>query len=1065
VKLTSLSLRRPIATAMVYLIILATGLFSLSRLPLELTPDVDFPKLSVSTLWPDSSPEMVEMFITSPIEAVAATVTGVRKVKSISEEGQSTVEIEFERGTHTDFAAFELNEKLSLSREELPYGSLPPRIQKYVPKEFQTDVFLSYRLTGPFDLQTLRRFAKEKLRPPLLSIDGVADVRVLGGVDREIRIELDPKKLEALGISEEAVERAIEELGLRQAAGHLVQGGVKREIIIDEPIRDVETLRKAVIQSAPPGSLDPLGPRLVRLQDVALVTDASAEPLSLSRINGQPAVTVHLEKEPGTSTIAVADAVFKKLEVLRKNFPPGLVLLKERDQSQRMRQELKDLTSRAGFCILVIFVVLLVFLRRLKAPLIILSTIFFSVLLTVNFFYFTGLTLNLLTLAGLALGFGMLVDNSIVVLDSIERHWRRGSDLLSAAEVGTSSVALAIGASTLTTLVVFVPFLYMTGELRLYYLPFAIAVGLSLLSSLLVAFTLTPVLAVKMLRRASGDSKTRGPVRTETGYEILESGAERQETRADFSGMDSSAPSQNNLSERDQRSRWTELYARFLAFSIRHRWGVVLLALGLFGGSYYLFHKHVPRGQLFAWGRDTYLIISIQMPTGSELEATDAVARFFEEKLLGPGRPHFDKITTEVYDEEATLRITFPPAVEVSPQPLDLKEELTALATQFAGAEVRVYGFGPSFFGGGAAAPNFHIKVLGYNYNEVKRIAEAVGRVLERNVRVRDVETSASEWYWRSDLFETVLRVDRPRLSRYGLSSAEVLRALQSYVRGTLRWQRLKVLGEEIDYRIKMRGYRNFTVDDLRRLVLRSGGHEEIRLSDVAEISERKVLSRIVREDQQYQRWVTFEYRGPWKMGDRLVENVIRNTHLPPGYKLERPTFFFMQREEEQQVLAILALALLLVFMVTAALYESLLHPFVILLTVPLALIGVFWIFFLTGTPFDRSAYIGVILLGGIVVNNAIVLVDHINRLRQKGQAWRQAVIQGSVERVRPILMTTATTVFGLLPLVLFTESKAGLWYSLALATIGGLTVSSLLVLTATPALYAASEALQPRRP
>lgn len=1052
--LTTISLRRPIATAMVYLIVLATGTFSLGRLPLELTPDVDFPKLSVDTQWPDSSPEMVELFVTSPIEAVAATITGVRKVRSTSQEGQSTVEIEFQRGTKMDFAGFELNEKLSLVREELPYGCLPPRIQKYVPREFQTDVFLSYRLIGPFDLQTLRRYAREKLRPPLLSIDGVADVRIVGGVDREIRVEMDPARMEALRISQAAVERTLRDLGLRQAAGHLVHGGQRWEIVIDDPIAAVESISQAAIIGTPRGQGVHPPVRLVRLQDVASVMDASAEPFALSRINGQPAVTINIEREPGTSTIAVADAVFEKLRLLETDFPACLSLLKERDQSERMRRELRDFTSRAGFCLLVIFLVLLVFLRSLRASLVILSTIFFSVLLTLNLFYFTHLTLNLLTLAGLALGFGMLVDNSIVVLDSIERHWRNGAELSDAAQRGTSSVGLAVVASTLTTVAAFLPFLSMTGELRIYYLPFAVAVGLSLLSSLLVAFTFTPVLTVKVLAR-------RG---------ARETSAHRKGQCAAHDCRAGLRPTSSH-STGPRRKRWyrglgrrlSGRYRRFLELLVRRKWAVVFFALVLFSGSFYNFSKNVPRAQPFAWGRDTYLVVWIQMPSGSELEASDAVARSFEERLVG--RPHIDKISTEVHSEWARIRITFPPEVEIGSEPLVLKEELITMATRVAGANVTIYGFGPGFFRGGSAQPMFYLQVLGYNYNEVKRIAEEVARTLRRNVRVRDVETSSSWAYGRGDLFETVLRLDRTRLNHYGLTTAEVLQTLQSYTRGTLLWQRLKVQGQEIDYRLKMRGYRDFTLHDLQRLVLRSAGNEAVRLSDVAQISERKVLAQIVREDQQYQRWISFEFRGPWEMGNRFVDNVLRNTHLPPGYTLQRPTWFFMQKEEQRQVTVILGLAILLVFMVTAALYESLLHPFVILLTVPLALIGVFWIFFLTKTPFDRSAYIGVILLGGIVVNNAIVLVDHINRLRRLGMEWRAAVVQGSCERARPILMTTATTVFGVLPLVLFVESKQGLWYSLALATIGGLSVSSLLVLSVGPALYAAAEALRRSRP
>jgi len=991
---------------MFYLAVLFTGLVSLSHLPLELTPEVDFPKLSVVTYWPDSSPEAVEAFVTAPIEAVANTVTNVRKVESISREGQSTVHIEFLRGTDMDFAALELNEKLSIIREELPYGTLPPQIQKYIPREFQTGNFLSYRLTGPYTLQEIRRIALEYLKTPLMGVKGVADVQVIGGQDRELRILLDPERLRAFDLPEDEIARVLRDFNLRLTAGKIFQGGRQFDLFIDNPLSTMREIEEAIIANH--------NGRLIRVKDVAQVVDTYGEPRSLSRIDGMPAVMINIKREVGTNTIKVADRVFAKLEELKSKLPPRLQLIKERDQSEKIRRELSRLSSRAGFSILVIFLVLLAFLRNLKTPVIILSTIFFSVLLTINFFYIARVGLNLLTLAGLALGFGMLVDNSIVVLDNIYRHRQRGEELLEASQRGTSEVMLPIGASTLTTVAAFIPFLYMTGELRLYYLPFAMAVGLSLLSSLLVAFTLTPSITRKAL----------------AGKVLLHSAA--------------SLPA---LLER--------AYQNLVRWVLRHKALTLLMAGLAFAGSFYLFDKYVTKGRIFGWGRDDYLVVSISMPTGSELERTDKIARFFEQKLLG--NPDLKRILTNVYEEYARIEITFPEEVKATATPLILKEYLTTLAHQFAGPEVRVWGFGPSFFGGGGVAPQFWIKVLGYNYNEVKRIAEELGRKLRRYARVRNVDTNSSLWWWRKDIFEIVLRVDREKLAAYDLTSRSLLSILQNYLRENLQWQRIRMAGREVEYRIKMRGHRQFSLEDLENLLIRTPRGEQVRLKDVAHISERKVLARIVRENQQYQRFVSFEYRGPYKMGDRLVESLIKNTQLPPGYKLERRFYFFMREKEKRQIYFVLALSLLLVYMVTAALFESLLHPFIIILTVPLALIGVFLIFFFTDTPFDRSAYIGVILLGGIVVNNSIILVHHINSLRRKGMAVLEAVTQGCRERLRPILMTTFTTIIGLLPLVLFTKEES-IWYSLSLATIGGLLSSTVMVLTVIPAIYVTFE-------
>jgi len=357
-----------------------------------------------------------------------------------------------------------------------------------------------------------------------------------------------------------------------------------------------------------------------------------------------------------------------------------------------------------------------------------------------------------------------------------------------------------------------------------------------------------------------------------------------------------------------------------------------------------------------------------------------------------------------------------------------------------AGLYISISGFGPGFWsGGGGGSFNFRLKLLGYNYNQVKQYAEYVGRKLKRYTRVRDVDVSSTGWGWRDNRSEMVLRLNREEVARHHLS---------------LDWQRLKIKGRQIDYRIKMSGYRNFNLKRLKNLLIRAPNGESVRLERLATIQERKVLSRIVREDQQYQRWITFEYRGPYKMGDKLVKTVLETTQLPPGYELKRGTWEFMKGEEKREIYQVLALSILLVFMVTASLFESLRQPFVIILTIPLALIGIFLIFYLTDTNFDRSAYIGVIFLSGIVVNNAIILVDHINALRRKGMAFRDAIITGTADRVRPILMTTTTTIFGLMPLVLFAGEKTSIWFSLALATIGGLISSALFVLTTIPVLY-----------
>ncbi|HDP97823.1 MAG TPA: efflux RND transporter permease subunit, partial [bacterium] len=889
----------------------------------------------------------------------------------------------------------------------------PPKITKYVPQEFQTSDFIAYQLYGDYSPLEVKKYAVEHIRGPLLGVSGVAEVEISGGLDDEIHVILDEWKSGLFGVAHNQIAQTIRELSAENTVGHLVEGDYRFDLVVRNPLASIDQISNALVKNDKG--------QMIRIRDVASVVRSVQDATQLSRINRNPTIRINIIREPGTNTIKVADRVFQKIEELSEKFPATMKLIKLSDQSEAIRKQLRDLGFRSIFSVLVIFLVLFFFLRKLRMPVIILTTIFFSVLLTMNFFYAAKIGLNLLTLAGLSLGFGMLVDNSIVVLDNIERFWRRGAPLNHACHQGTTSVALAILASTLTTVVAFLPFLYLTGELRLYYVPFVMAVGLSLLSSLLVAFILIPSLSFQVLRR------------------------EIQMQENDIPG--------------GSVEQWgRSIYKRGLTWALHHRWVIILVAIFIFVGSYLVFDKYVTKGAIWSgWGGDTYISMYIRMPAGADIESTDQVVRFFEDKLAR--EQGIEKFGALVTSERAYMRVYFPDSLQFTAIPLIIKENLTGAATQLAGLSVSISGFGPGFYsGGGGASANFRLKVLGYNYKQVKQFAENVGQRLQRYSRVRDVDVSSSGWGWWEDRSEMVMMLNRDEVAKYQLSNFEVLQQLRPYLRESLDLQRLKIDGREIDFRIKMAGFQKFNLEDLKNTVLRSPNGESVRLERLATIEEQKVLSRIVREDQQYQRWITFEYRGPYKLGDRLVETILKTTHFPPGYELKRETWGFLKTEEQQQIYRVLALSILLVFMVTAALFESLRQPLVIILTIPLALVGVFLIFYFTDTNFDRSAYIGVIFLSGIVVNNAIILVDHINALRRQGLPLFEAIITGAADRVRPVAMTTGTTIFALLPLVLFAEERTSIWFSLALSTIGGLATSMIFVLTFIPVFYSLIE-------
>ncbi|MFQ5688688.1 MAG: efflux RND transporter permease subunit [Gemmatimonadota bacterium] len=1011
-----LAVRRPVATAAIYAALLALGAYSFHLIPVERLPDVAYPRLTVNASWSGASPEAMEAFVTAPVEAVVQQVRGVRKVISTSRAdprgtgSSAEIQVEFARETRMEFAQLELGERIAALRNQLP-PDVRPTVEPYIPPEFaeENEIFLSYRLSGPYTFSRLRKLGEDEIKPLLRAIDGVSEAWVYGGEPREISIELDRGRLEALNLRPEDVANRLREVSEPRAPGSVQLEGREVAIAVRTRALGAPDLENVVVLTRPEGP--------VRVRDLGRVLDHTAEPTGYFRIDGQPTVSLVIQRQAGTNAIRLAEEIKARMQAVRSTLPPGATLELDRDQSKEIRAELSDLRLRATASAIVIFLVLMLFLRSLGAVLVVFATIGFSVLIAINFLYLGGFSLNVLTLAGLAWGFGLVVDNGIVVLENVERHRRSGKPRAEAARLGARQVGLPVLAATLTTAIVLVPFLFMQGELRLYYVPLAFAVGFSILASLFVAFTFVPALASRLAGRKGRAEAPPGSGRREPIY---------------------------------QRA-----YGALLGTALDHPFLVMTLCLGCLWGSWRLFDRHVTRGVPWSsfWGQRTYIDVIIQFPRGAGLDRTDALASSFETKLAT--LPEVARFETNVLPQYARIRVTFPKQLETTPVPVAIKEQMVAYSYGFSGADVRVYGYGPSFYGGGGSPPNYRLKILGFNYLQVQKIAESLASRLKRFSRIRDVDPNASSgWYERDKEFEYYIAPDREALGRRGLSVEQLLDFVSANVRGSVSAQRLRIGGEEVQYAVKVTGYRDFDLGDLEQLRVPVEGGREVRLSNVARVGRRDVLSRIRREDQQYERTVAWEFRGPVKLGDLVRDAVVDAMGLPPGYKIERDESWRWSDEQRSQVYLALGFSVLLIYMVTAALFESLAAPFVVLLTLPLALIGVFLIFFYTDATFTRTAYIGTIMMAGIVVNNAILIVYHIGELR-RSMAVRAAILRGTLERVRPILMTTLTTIFGLLPLVLFAGTQdQNIWNALALATIGGLLSSTLFVLVAIPVAY-----------
>ncbi len=776
-------------------------------------------------------------------------------------------------------------------------------------------------------------------------------------------------------------------------------------------VRDVADLRDRVLV----GGVQ----RRVRVSDVAAVRDTYEEPRALFRVDGLPAVGFEVVKEIGENTVRVTERVQAEIARLERFTPPGVRFVLEEDEGAEIRGHLADLRNRALGAAGALLVVLPLFLGSIRVAAIVLSTVALSVLAALCLIRVTGLGLNVQTLAGLAVGFGLAVDASIVVVESIHRKWGTGARAAMAAERGAREAALPILASTATTLIVFVPFVYLQGELRVYYLPLALAAGAMLVASVVAAFSFTPSLTCWILERGPG---VAGPADLRLGVELVRR-------------------------------------------TLRRPWIAVGVAAVAFGASGLLFQRFVERKKAWGegWGEETHLWVRIRMPRGSDPDRTDGLARALEARLAAmPRVAHF---VTRVQGPVSWIRVEFPDSLENTPVPAAIRERIGALGLQISGAEIRAHGFGPSFYGDQAGPPAYGITVRGYDYGGVAEIAEALGERLASMPRVRMVDTDAGFGFGAEPASEITLTVDRAALNRHGRTVSELVRRIGFAVADGSGGSVVRMGDEEVPYVVKLAGRREADVRSLRNTVFAdTDGGGLLRLGEVVRVEERDAPVRIRREDQQYRREVVYEFRGSRRRGDRQHAAVIASTRLPPGFSVEdRDRVRWDQKEQGGQVRVVFALSVAMVYLVTGAFFESLRQPLCVLLTLPMALTGVFLVFWCTGATFSREAYIALVLTGGIVVNNSILLLDSVNRRRRVSSArpghrprsLAVAIVSGTIARVRPILMTTATTVLGLLPLVLLGPSPGSSpWNAMAYVLIGGLLSSTLLVLTVTPALY-----------
>jgi HAE1 family hydrophobic/amphiphilic exporter-1 len=1007
VNLSRLAIARPIGTLIVFSAVILVGLSALAGLPIDLLPDISFGRLTVSTNYPGAGPEEVENLVTRVVEEAVSTVAGVRDVLSTSSDGSSRVTVTLPFGVDLDVAANDIRAALERVRRRLPDGVETPVIFKFDPSQFPI-MQLGLVARDGQSTAALRQLAEEQILFRLERVPGVALADIQGGVRQQILVEMDQGRMRALGISARDVAAALAAANLAAPAGQVVEGTRELGLRALSQYRTLEQIRRTVVSTR--------GRVPILVADVATVREGTEEERGLVRINGRPGVLLQIQRQPGVNTVAVSNAVLREVRQINASLP-GATLLLVGDNARFIRRSIASVQQALLVGGVLVVAVLFLFLRDPRSVLVIAAAVPISVVATFAVMLFFGYSLNLMTLGALALGVGMLVDSSIVVLENIFRHREMGRAGREAALEGTREVLPAVIASTLTTVVVFLPIIFLRGEAlttQLFY-QFSAVVIFALLCALAVSATLTPVLA--------------------SFLPALRGGGERHWTR-------SLVAAYRALLERALRRRAAVYLASLLVFALG-------LALYQFIGREVV--PQADEGELF---------VSVELPVGTPLPTTAKTMAALE-RAAREAAPEIRDVTLTAGSaafggrtNRGFLRIRLKDRGERARSTEEVASVLRQrLRTPGGRIFVRASAGSLSVLRFGQSDP-IAVEIRGFDLSEGLRLGQRVRQILEEVPGVTDASVAREEL-----IPELTVRIDIERAAAFGLTPQQVIAALQVAVGGDVATI-FRQDGREQDVVVRLREGDRRTPLDVLSLPLVTPGGEQVRLSQVAVLERDVAPASIFRKNRERVTTVTAGISGR-DFGSVMqdVRSRIARLDLPPGFAVTFGEEFEEQQRANRQLIAAFLVAVGLVYAVMAVQFEELLSPLLIMGAVPFALTGSLLALFLTETTLNIQSLTGLIVLVGIVVNNAIVLVTFIlARHRQEGLPLYEAVVDAAGVRLRPVLMTTATTVLGLLPVALGLGEGGELQAPLARSVLGGLLLSTLVTLVLIPTLYVSVE-------
>ncbi len=1024
---------RPTTVLIIFVILMGLGIYATTDLAIDLYPEIEPPILVVLTSYEGAGPEEIEKSLSKPIESSLSNISKVDKITSTSSKGSSSIIVEFTYGADMSEASADVRDSLDILKRWLPEEAESPIIFKFDPSMIP---IMGLTVSGNRTPEELREIAENIVKPRIEQVEGVGMTGVTGGRDRAIRVEIPQNRLEAYGLTLTQIANMLRGQNYQISAGSILSDNKNLLVTTSGEYESIDEIKNTVIGYRggipDPLTMEPAPVKTIRLRDVANVYDGYKNTDTLVYINGEPGVQIIVQKQSGTNSVQTANNVRTRLDKINKEVPAGITVSEIFNTTDIIEDSINQVSSTALVGAFLAIIVLFVFLRSLRTTFIIGLTIPVSLIITLMLMYFAGLTLNIMTLAGLALGVGMLVDNSIVILENIFRYREKGTKLTSAAILGTQEMINAITTSTLTTICVFAPIIIFKSQLDIYGELFAglsFTVVISLTASLIVAVTLIPVLASHYLPISSRKQRPlKGLVSLIDNY-----------MKSLFSNLD-------------------EAYKRIVARVLKHKIITILIILFIFIGSMAL----IPGAgfQFMPSQMGEMIQVSVELPQGTRLEVTESVLlqfeaiirneiNGFEEIVIEAGTKSFMGFLGSAETHKGTMMVNLPPFNDRIDNSDTVKEKLRSHFNDFPSA---VFSFGSNQGGGFQSSP-VDILVKTEDLVKSKVVAERIKELLEeRFPQVTEPLVNIKE-----GLPQVEIMIDRDMLYSFGLNIYSVGQEIRASIDG-ITASKYRDRGSEYDIIIILDEKDRNDLPDLDKIFVINASGQRIPLASFSEYKKTMGPVSIIRENQTRTVHVTAGNLPGTSLNEISVkiEKMIRE-EIPSeeGLIIEFSGDYANLMKYGIKLVIIMLVSIFLVFGVMASQFESFLDPFIILFTIPLSLIGVIFLYRVTGEMFNILTAVGLIMLSGIIVNNGIVLVDYTNLLRKRGRSIHDACIEAGGNRLRPILMTTLTTVLGLIPMAFFPGEAAALVNPIGKTVVGGLAFGAVLTLFLVPVVYA----------